>query len=192
MSTLDKAALRRRLRQLRASLSASQRRDGAERAARQALRLPALRKARRVAAFLSYGSELNTAPLLRRLLARGQAVYVPRLGRQGMHFVRIGPHSALRRNRHGIREPVGRRRCGAVRMDVILMPLLGYDAHGNRLGSGAGHYDRSLARRRPFRRPLRVGYAYVVQQLTTLPRDPWDVPMDAVVTDQGILRCSTG
>jgi len=187
-----KAELRPQLRLRRAALSSTQRRDGAERAARNALRLPVLREARHVALYLAYGSELSTAPLLRRLLAAGRKIYVPRLQRTGMRFVRITPQTALRRNRHGIREPVGARQRPVRQLDVILLPLLGFDETGNRLGTGGGYYDRALAPRRPFRRPLLVGYAYALQQQPRLPRDPWDVRLDAAITDKGITRWRTG
>lgn len=187
---LTKPKLRQQLRQQRQALTPSQRRDAARKAARAALRLAA--KARRVALYLSYGSEISTGPLLRQLLARGKKVHVPRLRGADMRMTVITSTSALRRNRFGIREPVSRRHCSARNMDLVFLPLLGFDAAGNRLGTGGGYYDRLLAGPRTFRRPLRVGYAYSIQQQPSLPHDPWDVRLDAVVTEKGIQRWRTG
>jgi 5-formyltetrahydrofolate cyclo-ligase len=188
----DKSALRKGLRALRAAVPAAGRRDAARRAARFAARLPPLRRARRVALYLAVRSELGTAPLLAALLRRGVHLYLPRLAPAGMQFVRIHRHSPLRPNGHGIRQPLRGPRCSARRLDVILLPLVAFDRRGTRLGAGGGHYDRALARRPPYRRPLRVGYAYALQCCDELPREPWDVRLDAVITDRGVWRWRTG
>jgi 5-formyltetrahydrofolate cyclo-ligase len=155
--------------------------------------LRALRAAsRRVALYLAVRSELGTAPLLAALLRRGVHLYLPRLAPAGMQFVRIHRHSPLRPNGHGIRQPLRGPRCSARRLDVILLPLVAFDRRGTRLGAGGGHYDRALARRPPYRRPLRVGYAYALQCCDELPREPWDVRLDAVITDRGVWRWRTG
>lgn len=67
--------------------------------------------------------------------------------------------------------------------DVILTPLLGYDARFNRLGQGAGHYDRAFAR---YEAAWRVGVAWSVQQLPAIPADIWDVPLHAIITEKGM------
>jgi 5-formyltetrahydrofolate cyclo-ligase len=65
--------------------------------------------------------------------------------------------------------------------DLILTPLVGFDRQGNRLGQGAGHYDRAFA---AHPRALRVGIAYAVQEVGALPADPWDVPLHHVATEK--------
>ena len=74
---------------------------------------------------------------------------------------------------------------------VVLVPLLGFDQRGNRLGSGAGYYDRSFAfRRHPSStRPLLVGVGYAAQERSALDAADWDVPLDAVVTELGVIDC---
>jgi 5-formyltetrahydrofolate cyclo-ligase len=76
------------------------------------------------------------------------------------------------------------------RLDLILLPLLGYDAQGQRLGQGGGYYDRTLARLGKARRPLRIGLAYACQQLATLPVEDHDRPLHAVLTERGLQRFS--
>lgn len=140
-----------------------------------------------VSAYLPCGSELSTAPLLRALHAAGIAIALPcSLPDSRLCFVRWRPGEALRRKRHGIREPA---RPGARllrhQLDVMLLPLLGFDAHGTRLGAGGGYYDRYLQSPRPLRRPLLVGYAYAIQEFDTLPHEPWDVRLQAVLSERG-------
>lgn len=187
-SPSGKPQWRRLLRLRRQALQPPQRLSAARRAARQAITLLRARRARHVALYLATASELSTAPLLRALLRQGTQVYVPRLVRGNMVFVPITPHTPLRRNAHGIAEPVSTRQRPWRRLDAILLPLLGFDDQGTRLGAGGGYYDRALARPPPFRRPLRVGYAYTVQHTPALPHDPWDVRLHAAVTDQGLWR----
>ena len=76
-------------------------------------------------------------------------------------------------------------------IDVVLMPLLGFDETGNRLGMGGGFYDRAFAfrgQRSVCRRPLLVGLAYHWQEISGLRAQQWDVPMDAIITDREIRR----
>ena len=72
-------------------------------------------------------------------------------------------------------------------MRFVLLPLLGFDHQGFRLGQGGGYYDRALASLR-FRRPLLVGLAYDCQRVEVVPREAWDQPLDAVVTPTRIYR----
>ena len=111
------------------------------------------------------GAELDTAPLRLKLRQHRLHLYVPRLRAGCMGFIPC---------RH------------AKKMDVILLPLLGFDASGTRLGQGGGHYDRALAFARRGRRPLFVGYGYSAQQCDALPREPHDVRLDAVITEKGL------
>lgn len=148
-----------------------------------------VRRARHVAVYLSVGSELPTAPLIEALRRRaGVVVWAPVVGRTGtMRFARLG-RGPLNRDRCGMPAPARlRTRRSARRMDLIVMPLLGFDGAGQRLGSGRGYYDRALAGRRG-RRPWLVGYAYAAQELPSLPADPWDVRLDAVATESGYRR----
>ncbi len=110
-----------------------------------------------------------------------------------MRFVEM--RGALRRNRLGIDEPEAAATIGARWLDMAFLPLVGFDARGVRLGTGGGFYDRAFAFRRlrhAWRVPRLVGLGYAFQQLGHIDAAPHDVPMDAVVTEQGIIRCNTG
>jgi 5-formyltetrahydrofolate cyclo-ligase len=94
----------------------------------------------------------------------------------------------LRRNPIGIAEPSGHQQLGARWMNIILLPLVAFDRRGNRLGNGAGFYDRALAfraRRRHWRGPLLLGLAFSAQAVDHIDREPHDVPLDGVITENG-------
>jgi 5-formyltetrahydrofolate cyclo-ligase len=152
-------------------------------------------RSRTLSAYWPVGGELDLRPLLNAALNRGKQVYLPVVdARAGvLHFARYRPDRPLRRTRYGLHEP--RRDRGAVihprRLDLVLVPLVGFDAHGTRLGMGGGYYDRTFAFARTSpatRRPRMVGVAYELQRLAALERADWDVPVDAVVTEAGVYR----
>jgi len=94
-------------------------------------------------------------------------------------------------NRYGIPEPAcpSRYRVAAWCLDLVLTPLVAFDEMGNRLGMGGGYYDRTLsflARRQVWKRPRLVGIAYEFQCLESLPRRPWDIPLNSVITNDTI------
>src|SRR5690606_28904822 len=102
---------------------------------------------------------------------------------------------ARRSNRFGIPEPHGARTLGARWLDLVFTPLVAFDAHGMRLGMGAGFYDRAFAFRRwrtVWRGPRLVGLAYSFQQAARIEAAPHDVLLDAVVTENGVSKCVTG
>lgn len=184
-----KTALRSQLRATRKAIPLRRRRHAARAAALRLLR--GLRGRRHVALYLSVHSELSTGPLIAALRRRDIAVYAP-VAREGLplRFVPLRVTTPLIRGRLGLPQPVTTRgRRPLRRLDAVVLPLLGFDVAGGRLGNGGGYYDRTLARRGAQRRPRLIGYAYTAQQVDALPREPWDVALDAVVTERGIIRC---
>ena len=98
------------------------------------------------------------------------------------------------KNRYGIPEPAhpNKARNFPLRsLDLVLMPLVGFDTQGNRLGMGGGYYDRSFAflhRHSHWRKPHLMGTAYEFQRLSKLDAQPWDVPLDAIVTEANLYK----
>jgi len=190
---LSRPALRRKLRQTRRQLSSAQQRHAARRLYRQLSHHPLFRRARHIALYLPNDGEIDPRLLLRAAQRRGKATYLPVLNpwpRTRMVFQRIEPGERLRRNRFGIFEPVIRtarqRRVWA--LDLLLMPLVGFDGNGGRLGMGGGFYDRSLAyraRRNKSHKPTLLGLAHECQRVDRLPLESWDVPLLGTVTDRG-------
>lgn len=185
-----KSELRKSLRRRRIAIGQAQRNHCARRATLQLLRWRRLRQARNIAVYLSARSELSTAILIERLLHQGRKLWAPVTGPSStMRFVPLRRGGKLRRGPLGLLQPAcTRARRGAQRIDLILLPLLGFDVQGHRLGNGGGYYDRALAGPRAGRRPLLVGYAYAAQEVEIVPAEAWDVRLDAVVTEDGIRR----
>jgi 5-formyltetrahydrofolate cyclo-ligase len=118
-------------------------------------------------------------------------VYLPRISdyhQRRMEFV-LESSAPRVRNRHGIPEPATRKRISVRALSVVFMPILGFDARGTRLGSGAGYYDRLFSFRRyrsEWHRPLLVGVAYRCQELAHIDPQQHDVPLDALVSEDGV------
>ena len=188
----DRAA-RRCLRALRSSMPAAAR-AAAERAiAARLRRLGLARPGLRVAAYLAMPGEASLATFL--AVAAGARVYVPRVRsrrRRALEFVPLARGAPLRSGAYGIAEPSMRGRpVRAGEFDVVLVPLVGFDRDGHRLGMGAGYYDRALAarrdRNRSYRRPKLVGIAYACQEIESITARAWDVALDAVVTERELI-----
>ena len=190
----DKAHLRDQLRRARARLTPKQQAQAGRRAAARLARLPRFTHARRIAAYVARGGELNPAPALALARRRGLQCYLPVLhpgGQRRLLFARWREGARMKPNRYGIPEPQTRIHIAPCRLDIVLVPLVGFDLSGTRLGMGGGYYDRTFAfrsRMHRFVRPLLVGYAHACQRTGHLPRSPWDVALDWVVTDKAICR----
>ena len=144
--------------------------------------------ARRVAAFVAHRGEPDLMPVLQGLVSGRASVFLPVVEGKRMRFLRWRPGCEMQRNRFGIPEPVGTPEVAAPDLDLVLLPLVGFGDGGERLGMGAGFYDRAFAfcREAASRTPRLVGVAYGVQRVPELPVDDWDVPLDGVVTEDGL------
>lgn len=195
--TADRKRLRAGLRAKRRAVPAAERSESARLVARNAQQWLHLRPSWRIAVYAALPDELDATPLIDLARAHGCSVYLPRIDRhtlgRKMRFVQMnGRH---RSNRLGIAEPEGSRFIGARWLDVVFVPLLGFDARGVRLGAGGGYYDRAFAFRRwrkIWHTPQLIGLAYSFQQLDHIAEAAHDVLLDAVITEKGVIRCATG
>jgi 5-formyltetrahydrofolate cyclo-ligase len=193
----DRKALRQMLRARRRVVSATERARAAQLIARNADAYLHLRAGWRIAIYSATATELDTAPLIDLARRRNCAVYVPRIDRhcasRKMRFVELTGRE--RPNRLGIHEPEGLTTIGARWLDVVFLPLVGFDAYGVRLGMGGGYYDRAFAfrlLRKVWHAPRLIGLAYSFQQVDGLIAAPHDVRLDAVVTEERIIQCAIG
>lgn len=194
----DKRALRRFLRHQRKALSQQQQQLAAQRLCDQLKTLPEIRRARRISLYLPVNGEIDPTPLMAWLRQRNVEIYLPVLqpfSANRLWFVAYRPNTPMVQNRFGICEPDLRfsaqrhNRLPAWALDTLIVPLVGFDANANRMGMGGGFYDRSLAfMHRPGPSPALIGVAHACQQVTSLPVEPWDVPLQAVVSDHGCVR----
>ena len=186
----DRAIERKRLRAARAALPPAARRAAERAIARHLEHSGLIAPGSRIAGYAALGSEIGCAPALRLAEQRHCRIYLPRIThfrKRQMRFVAVT--GRWLRNRYGIAEPQGAAYAPLRSLHVILVPLVGVDARGNRLGMGAGFYDRALGRLHvgAWRRPRLVGIAHSCQQVAQLQAQPHDVPLDALVTERGIV-----
>jgi len=185
--------IRRQMRARRRSLSVQQQHQAAIGLGKQLNGQGVFLRARSVALYLANDGEINPMRIIQQLWRRGIRVYLPVLhplysGK--LVFVRFERQSVMRPNRYGISEPVYQHRqaIGTRFLDVIALPLVAFDHQGNRLGMGGGYYDRTLAfTRRSGKRPLLIGCAHECQNTDHLPIAEWDIPLNAIATDQRYL-----
>lgn len=181
-----KQTLRRELRARRRALTPAQQRLAAQRLIRQLVRLPGYARVRSVALYWAMDGEINVTPLMHRLLRDGKTVYLPVLQPQrvALWFKPWQPAAVMSDNRFGIPEPQQGRKLAPWALDWVLLPLVGFDDRGGRLGMGGGFYDRTFAARaRWIRQPKLIGVAHQCQQVERIPLESWDIPLAAVVTD---------
>jgi len=195
----QRSELRRRMRQQRRALSPGQRHHAAAKLERLLGSHPLFLYSRHIAFYLPNDGEMDVTPLIERAWAMGKHCYLPVLSPLYHNRLWFAPYHAgskLRLNRFAIPEPDcnWRRMRPAWTLDLVLTPLVAFDAEGNRLGMGGGYYDRTLAylsRRTVWRKPHLLGTAYAFQQMDGLPHQPWDVPLHGIATEQQILPTGT-
>lgn len=189
---LSRPQLRRMLRNARRALTPSAQRQAAHGLYRQLAQHPLFRRAKHISLYLPTDGEIDPRLLLRAAQRRGKATYLPVLSawpRTKMVFQRVKPGDKLLPNRFRILEPrVNAKRQRKVwALDLVLLPLVGFDDAGGRLGMGGGFYDRSLAylaRRQSWRKPTLLGLAHECQKVDRLAQASWDVPLAGTVTDK--------
>ena len=178
--------IRQQIRLRRRALTPEQQTQFALLAADRMMAYPPVLLAHTVAVFLSFDGELDTRPLIDQLWRAGKRVYLPVLhpfSPGNLLFLHYHPSSDLVVNRLNIREPKldVRDVLPLSQLDVLVTPLVAFDAAGQRLGMGGGFYDRTLQNWRQHRLQP-VGYAHDCQQVDALPTEQWDIPLPAVIT----------
>ncbi|AZF13290.1 5-formyltetrahydrofolate cyclo-ligase [Pseudomonas sp. R2-37-08W] len=189
---LSRPQLRRMLRKARRALTPREQRQAACGLYRQLAQHPLFRRAKHISLYLPTDGEIDPRLLLRAAQRQGKATYLPVLSawpRTKMVFQRVRPGDKLLPNRFRILEPRANARCQRKvwTLDLVLLPLVGFDNEGGRLGMGGGFYDRSLAylaRRKTWRKPTLLGLAHECQQVDRLAQASWDVPLAGTVTDK--------
>ena len=188
-------SLRASLRARRRAVSAAERARAARQIARHADRVLRLHPGQRIGIYAATAEELDTSSLIALALRRGCHVYLPRIDRRArmstMHFAPLSARQSV--NRFGITEPAGSRLTSVRLLDVVFLPLVGFDRHGVRLGMGGGYYDRAFGFRRLrsfWHAPLLVGIGYASQEVERITPAAHDVPLDLVITERGVLRCA--
>lgn len=180
-----KIALRTELRARRAAHVAAIGAEAARAAARTAADnlLPHIPPGASVSLYLAMHDEIDPAPLYDALHARGHALSLPCLiDRTTMRFLAWAPGDPIEHGPMKLRQPLPTAPERAP--DLIVTPLTGFDRMGGRIGYGAGHYDRAFQR---YPGAHRFGFAWAMQEVETVPHDPWDVRLHAIATEEGLV-----
>jgi 5-formyltetrahydrofolate cyclo-ligase len=186
-----KRELRSELIAARARLSQEERFERSQQVAARVDALPLLAGARVVAIYASLGTEVDSGVLYRRLHDRGLRCLYPRSipGERRLVFCPCEPWELVRGPLGAAEPPPGTREVDLGDVDAFVMPGVGFSLDGLRLGRGGGYYDATL-KQAP--RALRIGVGFDLQVLPELPRDPHDVPLDALVTESRALLFPRG
>lgn len=196
MKNIPRAALRNYVLARRRNLSAAKRRKAALRAANRLTHSKAFRTAKSIGFYLAVKGELNPEPAMLQALSTGKDCYLPILRpfkQKKLWFGKWDNGTPTQPNQYGIQEPV----CHPSKMrpvwalDLLIVPLVAFDKRLNRIGMGAGYYDRTLSylrHRKHWRKPTLIGYAYEFQKTPVLVKRRWDIPMDMVITQKKVHR----
>jgi 5-formyltetrahydrofolate cyclo-ligase len=186
-----KSGLRKHMRAQRRSLSAAEHARRSQLAAKALMRMPAFSAGKRVALYLSFDRETDTSALIAAARRRGVRIFVPVVVDRRHGRIRFYPlQGKTRSGEFGIAIPKRVAGHTAPRwLDLIVIPLVGVDTTGRRLGMGGGFYDRALEfrrRRHHWPGPRLVGFAFDCQRTESRFAQPWDIGLDSLATESGL------
>lgn len=182
----QKLHIRQRIRNKRQRLTTIEQQYCATIISRRLARLPEFQQAQHIALYMSFNNEVSTDLILNHALALHKTCYLPIITRtHRLQFVKVDKDSALKKNCFGIFEPAfANTLLTAGQLDLVVMPLVAFDAERHRLGMGGGYYDRTFGVSGPLNRPCLVGLGYDFQRVNQLPFSNLDVSLDMIVTEK--------
>lgn len=181
---VQKAQLRNRLKQIRAEIPADKRAEFSQAIARRLFALEQVQAAQSFFVYISAGNEVETHGILRRLVAEGKRVLVPKILERRMVACHFTGWEDLRPGGLGILVPINAKPYEG-EVDIAVTPGLGFTVEGHRLGFGAGYYDQWFATHRV---GLKVALCYEMQICGSIPMDSNDILVDVILTEQRTLR----
>ena len=184
-----KRDLRQKLREILAAIPEEEIRERSIRACYLLCDQPEFKKAEIMMTFLSLAHEIDTSPLVLRAWMERTRVLAPKVSWEQRRMLPIEVTSLtqdIRDTPMGIREPAGGTPIPVANIDLVIVPALGFDALGNRLGRGRGFYDRFLSHR-DFR-GVACGLAFEEQFVDSVPVGSHDMQVDMLVTDKAVRR----
>jgi 5-formyltetrahydrofolate cyclo-ligase len=194
-SQQTRQTLRKTLRQRRRDLSSKEQQTHARQMARNLQKNRFFKQAKHIALYLAADGEMSADYLIDIAWRERKKVYLPVLSPYAdtLFFAPYNPNSKMQLNRFGISEPAKSiKKCKrAHQLQLIFMPLVGFDTDCNRLGMGGGFYDRSLhfrSHQKKWRKPRLIGLAHECQRAELIPIEKWDVPADAIVTEKSLYK----
>lgn len=187
----QKRQLRLRIKSTRQNLTLFEQQAATRIITERLIRQSEFKNAQSIALYMSINMEVSTQMIFQRALLLHKSCYLPKMiANQSLRFIKVDSKSPLEKNRFGIFEPcetnaVMKESC---QFDLVLVPLVAFDAALHRLGMGGGYYDRTFANRDCQRRPFMVGLGYDFQRVNQLPNSNLDVSLDMVVTEKRLYK----
>ena len=195
-TSATRKSLRRELRAKRRALTRAQQRRASEQLVRRLAIHPVFLRSQYISFYMAEDGEIDVQLVMMAAERMGKTCYLPvlhPLGNKTLWFTRYRPGDHLRKNYFDLAEPtIDKKRIAPWALDLVLMPLVGFDRRGNRLGMGGGFYDRTFgfrnrtARVKP-RSPVLMGIAHQCQEVAGLTREAWDVALDYIATDGEVI-----
>ncbi len=194
MKTTMKQKIRNQLLQKRKLQNKNLQKQRSETIARHLLESEHFKSANNIGLYLAVNSEADPASLR---ASSHKQFYLPVLAndeKQGLLFAPSQENSEYKSNKFSIPEPVcpTQEQLKGEQLDLVVVPLVGFDRHGNRLGMGGGFYDRCFSfknKQQSSSPPVLVGFAYALQETKDIKPEDWDVKLDLIVTENGIINC---
>lgn len=164
-------------------------------AAAQLLYLPQLIDSHHIAYYLPVEGEMDPRPIIHFEQLQFKKFYLPVIDKNDqktLAFYSYAEGDTLTENKYGIKEPVteGKTPIALHELDIVMVPLVSFDKNCNRIGRGAGYYDRTFAevKQPPSSKPILIGLGYEFQKTPEIVPSPWDVPMDIVITEKNVYK----
>jgi len=114
--------------------------------------------------------------------------YLPVIQDKQLVFALYSDQTIWQENMYGIKEPMTKNHLPKEALDIVFLPLVGFDVKGGRLGMGGGFYDRTFEGKKTNEAPLLIGLAHDCQQVKSLPVEGWDVPLQAFITPTQVIK----
>ncbi|EKD77268.1 MAG: hypothetical protein ACD_42C00407G0002 [uncultured bacterium] len=189
--------MRKKIRDYRKNLSLHQVQTISKKISDKIIQLPEFVNSKKIAGYISDENEIDLFYLISHTRECNKLLYLPVISaNHQLDFYLIDSTTQFIKNKFGMDEPVVDHQQAILpeKLDLILIPLVAFDIHCNRLGRGAGYYDRTLAfakNKSIPQRPTLIGAAYEFQKVDNIIPESWDVPMDYVVTEEQIYQNHT-
>lgn len=179
---MEKAALRKKIITQLKSFTQAERDDWSKKIHKHLNALPQWQNAKNVCAFVSLPQEVNTHEIINEC-SQTKELYVPFLKNETLTPVQFLGWENMKKNEWDILEPIEAQAIEPEQLDIILVPSIALNQSGQRLGRGKGFYDRFLKESDA----TKIAIAFHIQIVKDVPTDKWDVPVDIIVTERGIV-----
>ena len=179
---VNTADTRRQLKLARKHLSQQQQTQNALKLALRIAKHPNYKHANIIAGYSAINGEISLTPLMKLAIAQGKQWLTPEINNDQLLFRETKQRTKTRSNVFGIQEVVGAQVHAIERIDLFLCPLVAFDLQGNRIGMGAGFYDRALKVLRKKRKAYIFGVAHDLQRVIGIKPNKWDIRLEGVFT----------